>query len=806
MKENYKRILPHLLVVLIFVGITLIYFTPVLQGKKLHQGDIVNYIGSAKEINDFRKKGIEPKWTNSMFGGMPAYMISVEHKHNFIDTLDKMLRFLPRPADYVFLYLISFYLLLLSLNFRTKQAFMGALAFGLSSYLFIILGAGHNSKANAIGYFPLVTAGILMIFYRQKYLWGMIISTLAIALEINANHYQMTYYLIWMLIIFVIIQGFYDYKQKQFKHFTKAIGFTVIACILALCINITKLWSTYEYSKHTIRGKSELTINPDKKAVKPNSGLDRDYITAWSYGKMETFNLFIPNFMGGGSVDKLPKGGAVYNALRDKVPKKQLHQLVNRFPTYWGTQPFTEGPAYIGAVVILFFIMGCFLVKGKTKWWLVVSTLFSIVLSWGKNMAWLTDFFIDYVPLYNKFRAVSSIQVIAEFAVPLLAAFAIKSLFDSRVDVKQKIKTLKKSGIITLGLCVFFYLFGGMIFSFESSMDAEYASYGLPMDMAKIDRLTMLKSDCLRAILFLLITLGVLYFYFKGKLKPLWTVVVISLALMLDLVTVNKRYVNNEDFVKAKKMQRPFTPSAANLQILKDKNVYRVFNTMVNPMQDASTSYFHHSIGGYHAAKLMRYQQLYDFHISKMNIEVLNMLNVKYLIQKGENNRPNAVINPNANGNAWVVNSYKIVQNADEEIQALSNFNSKKEAIVDIKFKDILKGFTSSDNSTASIQLMDYQPNYLLYNFQSNKDELAIFSEIYYPKGWNAYIDGKLTPHFRTNYVLRGLRIPKGRHKIEFKFEPQSFYIGDKITLASYILFFCVISFLCYGKYKRFVN
>ncbi len=786
--EILKRNLPHILVVGLFVLISMVYFNPLLSGKKLYQGDITNFKGMSKEIVDFRKdhNGEEPYWTNSMFGGMPAYQISVLYNNDWVKSIDSAIRFLPHPASLLFLYFISFYFMMILLGNDWRISLIGALAFGLSTYFLIIIDAGHNAKAHAIGYFPMITAGIILAF-RKKYLLGGLITALFMALEINANHFQMTYYL---GLLILILGGFYLYeavKQKSYMQFGKSVAVLLLAVLLAFGSNATKLMTTYEYTKYSTRGPSELTI--DKHESGKTSGLDRDYITQWSYGIVESFNLMIPNFTGGGSGESLPADSHLAQALRGKVPPQQIKQIIANAPTYWGDQPFTSGPAYVGAIVIFLFVLGLFLVDGAIKWWLLAGTIMSLLLSWGKNFMPLTDFMLDFFPMYDKFRAVASIQVVLEFTMPFLGVLALKEWFFGEKAKEEKKKYMLISLASTAGLTLLFVLIGSWIFDFSGLSDAQYAKMGFPMDAIVADRVSMLQSDGIRTILFIIFTGIALCMFMKGKMSKNISLATIAFLIVFDLAGVDKRYLNNDSFVNKRKVDKPFTMTSADKEILKDKSIYRVYNASVNTMSNSSTSYFHQSVGGYNGAKLKRYQELWDMQVAKNNTQVLNMLNVKYFIIPNQD-RLQVQMNPMANGNAWFVDEFKFVDNADEEIQSLTNLNTRFQAVIDKKFAKNIPSDKVVLDSTASIKLVHYQANEIKYISNNMNDGLAVFSEIYYPKGWHATIDGKEADISRANYVLRALWIPKGEHEIVFKFQPEIIKIGDKIMIGSNILLF----------------
>lgn len=795
---SIKKLIPYIVAVVLFVILSLAYMSPVLEGKKLNQGDIVRHNGMAKEIRDFRDStGEEALWTNSMFSGMPAYQISVKYNGNLIQYIDKIMRLgLPRPADLVFLYMIGFFILLIVLRVNPWLSIAGAIAFGFSSYFLIILEAGHTSKAHAIGYMAPVIAGFVLA-YRGKYLAGGILTMLFLALELRAGHPQMTYYLMMLLLLFGLAELIGALRNHKIIHFAKASSVILVAVIIAVLTHTTNLWATWEYGKDTIRGKSELSTQKENRT----SGLDKDYATAWSYGVAETGTLIIPNFHGGSSMGKLSTNSDTYKLLiENNVPRKQAEAFIGGAPTYWGSQPFTSGPVYIGSIVVFLFIFGLFVIKGPMKWWLLAGTILSILLAWGKNFMPLTEFFLDYFPGYNKFRAVSMTLVIAELTIPILAFLALNEVFKKEIDKQKLIKSLQYSFYIVGGFLLIFVLLPGAFFNFSSVSDAQLPEW-LIQTMID-DRISLLRMDALRSLVFVLLTSVVLWFYLKGKLKVTYVFGLLIILVLVDMWPVDRRYLNDNNFVQSSRMDKPFAKSAADEFILKDVDPnFRVLNLTVDPFKDAATSYYHKSIGGYHGAKLRRYQELYDAQIQqKFNMNVLNMLNAKYIIQPDNNKKPAAQINMAALGNAWFVEDYLLVDNADQELEALNDFDPTKLAIIDKRFSENLNGFSPSVDSTAAIKLIEYKPNELKYQTNTRKDQLLVFSEIYYDKGWNAYVDGELTPHIRANYVLRAMILPAGKHLVEFKFEPKVYKVGEKISFASSLLL--IILVLGYGVFE----
>jgi len=801
---NLKFFSTHLVSLLVFIIAALLYFHPVLKGEKLSQSDITQHIGMAKEVNDYRlTTGLEPYWAESAFSGMPTYQIGTYFPHDYLTYLDRLIRFLPRPADYLFLYFFGFYIMLLAFKVDWKLAIMGSLAFGFSTYLMIIFGAGHNAKAHAIAYMPLVLAGVIYVF-KKKYLTGFTLTAVATALEIKANHPQMTYYLLYAIFILGIIELIEAVKKKKITQFTSQSLIIITGMLLAVGVNSTRLMATKEYSDFSTRGNTSLTINSDGTPKEVTSGLSKDYITQFSYGISETFNLLVPRYMGGGTVERLDKTSNTYKYVSSIASPKQAEGFTKQVYTYWGDQLIVEAPAYVGAVIIFLFFLGLFLVKGKFKYWLVASTVFSIIMSWGRNFEFLTNLFIDYVPLYNKFRAVSSFQVIAELCIPLLGILAIKEFIFTEISKKEKLEAIKKAFYVTSGLILIGLFYAISFSTFEGLRDANYSQYEGLLDAVISDRKSLLYNDSFRSLVLISVSFSILWLFLKQQINKIKVIIVFTLLILFDLVQVNLRYVNEDDFKQARKIDKPFTASNADLQILKDKTHYRVANFSGDPFQDGRTSYFHKSIGGYHAAKMGRYQDLIEFQLGKQNMQIFNMLNVKYFIIPDDNGKEEAQQNPNANGNAWFVNEIKYVQTANEEIKALDSLNTKKIAIL----KDLNSyGFEDSKkynvDSLATIKLTKYSLNALSYESFSNQNEFAVFSEIYYKDGWNAYIDGELKPHLNVNYVLRGLEIPAGNHRIEFKFEPKVIQTGSTISLMSYVLLFLIpLGWFLYNKKK----
>lgn len=806
MQPNYKKFLPHLIVFILFVVASLAYFNPVLQGKKIFQSDIVQYSGMAKQQNDFRETtGEETYWTDAAFGGMPTYQLGAKYPNNYIKQLDLAIRFLPRPADYLFLYFIGMYILLLVLKVDYKLAFLGALAFGFSTYLIIILGVGHNAKAHAIAYMPLVLSGIFLTF-RGKYLWGFLLLTVSMALELVANHFQMTYYLLLLVLIIGIVYLIDAFRKKLLSHYFKAVAIMAGAVLIAIGLNATNILATKEYAATSTRGKTELTINADGTPKVNKTGLDFDYITEYSYGKLESFNLFIPRFMGGSSAEAFPENSkTVETLMRMGASAQEANQVLSQIPMYWGDQTFVGAPAYIGAIVIFLAVLALFFIRGRLKWWVVSAFILTLLLSWGKNFAGLTQFFIDYVPMYDKFRAVSSIQVIIELILPILAIVGLHQFFSQFEREEEKKKALLWTTGIVGGITVVFLLFKTTLFDFAGPFDSYFREeMGVPfLDAIREDRMSLFTSDAIRSLIFVAITAAVLWFFLKGKLNKGIAIAALSVLVLIDLVGVDRRYVNEENFVQARMVETPFQKNGADIQILKDDGHYRVYDATTNAFNSGRASYFHNALGGYHAAKPGRMQDLFEFYISEGDIGILNMMNVRYIIVQNKNGGAVAQRNPYANGDVWFVQNVLPAENANEEILLLDSLNTKETAVIHRKFLDKIPTEKIERDSTATIELFSYRPNHLVYEAATKTPQLAVFSEVYYPKGWHAYINGKPAEYFRADYALRAMVIPPGNNKIEFKFEPEVIETGSTISLVSALVFLLILLSGLYFVFRK---
>jgi hypothetical protein len=821
----WRKVFPFATAILVFVLITIAYFNPLLEGKKLDQHDITMWKGMSKEIIDFREDNkAEPLWTNSMFGGMPAWQISVVYTGNLMRYVKKIVTFgLPYPLSAVFMYFLGFYILLLVLKVDPWLSMAGALAFGFSSYLFIILGAGHSSKAIAIGFMAPVLAGIVLAF-QGKYAQGGLLTAIALALQLEANHLQITYYLALLVVITGIFHLIDAFRFKTFPNFFKASGVLIIAALLAVLTHGTNLYATWEYGKESMRGAPVLT----KDVADQTKGLDRSYITHWSYGIGETWSLLIPNAKGGGSAMIGATNPALENADRN------FKQALAQQNAYWGDQPGTSGPVYSGAIVMFLFVLGLFFVKGKYKWILLGGTILSIMLGWGKNFMPFTDFFLDYIPGYNKFRAVSMTLVIADLTLPLLGFLGLYQIFKKPELFKEKQKWFFVAFGLTGGLSLIFYLLPGVFFNFFSGFEIEQFTrmkQSNPADAGQINlfmseleavRMNIFKKDAIRSFFYITLAAGLIYAFGVQKLKQNWLTAALTLLILADMVTINTRYLNSNNFVAKRKAEVPFQASTANQEILKDIDPnYRVLDLTASTFNDAGAAYFHHSIGGYHGAKLQRYQDMIEHHIqSEMTAisgvlsqnptlsalqevlnesQVLNMLNTRYIIF---NPQSPPIRNISAFGNAWPIEKIEWVDTPNEEIDALAYHDLRNTAVVHKEFSSLLEGFTPVSGNPASIKLTSYEPNHLIYSAELGHESLIVFSEIWYTAGWKAYIGGVEQPLIRANYALRALRVASGTSQIELKFEPKVWAIGQKVSLVSSALLLLLILAWAYSELK----
>ena len=842
-----KKAIPHIIAIVSFLIITFAYLSPVFSGKDIFGGDTQSYVGMAHEANTYNATHDEQTlWTGSMFSGMPTYQICMKDDSSIISILDDTLRLLPGPVYKVFLYLVGFYILLIAFGLSPYLAIAGSIAFSFGSYNLIILVAGHNTKAIAIAYMAPIIASIYLGFKKEKPYLGATLLALFLGLGIYANHIQIIYYTLFIAIILGISEIVFAIKEKTIKKFLISFGFLCLGAVLAIGLNATRLLTTAEYSKYTMRGDSNgLTLIESGN----KHGLDIDYITAWSYGIDETLTLLIPDFKGGSSATYLDAdshtaqkmgqltgfrdtGKDLSSTDKERLSRtnnpKNLAELVyiQPMPTYWGTQPFTSGPVYAGAIVCFLFIVGCIIVPNRQRYWLIAATILGILLSWGHNFMPFTEFFVNYVPLYDKFRTVSMTLTISCLCMAILAFLAIKELMDENVDTKKKLKSLYIGAGITGGLCLIFALIPSLAGDFSASSDNSYGStYSFLTQTLPLDRMGMLGADALRSFIFIALAFALLFFYVKGKVKTIVASIALIILCAADMIPVAHRYLNERSFVKKEVTNKPFSASDADKYILADKTEdFRVLNLTVDIFNSSAPSYFHKNVGGYSAVKLRRYQELIEVHLSKeirnftyslktistlaeaeeafKQTPVLNMLNTKYVIYA-----PQAmpIVNPYKMGNAWLVDNVNLVNSADEEMLSLGLDSLANTVIVD-KSTENAPADKKYNSANGKIELINYEPNVMTYKFSSTEDQLAVFSEIYYPDGWNAYINGEKATYFRANYLLRAMNLKAGDYTIEFRFEPKSYDIGKILSIICSILLTTALGYIIFAVFKKKSN
>ena len=779
-------IVKQLSVIIFFIITSLLFFFPILKGKKILQNDIVQYSGMSKELKDFRDKNDEETyWVNNAFSGMPTYQLGAKYPHNYIKQLDLLIRFLPRPSDYLFLYFLGFYFLMLSLKVEYRLAVLGALSFGLSTYLIIIIGAGHNAKAHAISYMPFVLGSIIYVV-RKKYLIGFFLTTIFLGLQLTSNHFQMTYYLMFIVIIMSIWFIINCIKEKDFNHLKRTSYTLFAALIFSLLLNSSNILATIEYSGESTRGSSSsLTINPDGSFKENNSkGLDREYITQWSYGIFESLNLFIPKIIGGGSSENLDQNSSFYKLLRNNgYSPIESNQIIKNSPTYWGDQPFVEAPAYIGVVVFFLFVFSVFLYRGNHRGWLLASIIVSLLLSFGKNFSLLTDLFIDYFPIYDKFRAVSSIQVILELCIPIFAVLGLSKLISQEVQYKSKLSALNYTAVLFISILSTLFLFKGY-FSYSGISD-QYMDDSI-VEALISDRQNIFIDQLKRTLFFISIAYLIIFLYLKSKFSKQLMIVAFCIVICYDLISFSKNYVNEENFVDPVFVENPFNKDDVYQSIAQDKSDFRILDLTEN---STKPNYFFNSVNGYHAAKLGRYNDLMEFYLNKTHLNTLSMLNTKYIIFEKEGVKE-IYQNDNASGSAWFVKENIKVLNDDQEIKRLDSLNFRD---VSVSQSFLNKTY---QNTNSSVVLSEKSSDYISYNVSTDNLSLIIFSEIFYPKGWKSYINGKQVTNHRFNYTLRGLEVPSGNHKIEFIFDPNIVKLSSRISLFSSLGFVLLVFIL----------
>lgn len=830
--NTLKKCLPDAIVIVIFAVISFAYFfVPVSQGKILFRHDSQASVGLGQELTQYEQRtGEVTRWTNSVFSGMPTYQISPSY--NSTDGLSAVMSayhlWLPDYVWFIFAYLLGFYILLRAFNFRQSLAALGSIIWAFSSYFLIIIAAGHLWKVMALAYLPPMIGGVVLA-YRGKYLWGFIVTAVFTAFEIKANHVQMTYYYLFIVLFMVIAYLVQAIREKRLQHFFKASGILIAAALIGIAINISNLYHTWEYQKESMRGKSELT--KANSANQTSSGLDRDYITQWSYGIDETLTLLVPDAKGGASVPLSQNATAMAKA--NPEVENMLPQLYEAIPQYFGTQPGTSGPVYVGAFVLFLFVLGLFIVKTPIKWALLAATALSILLSWGHNFMGFTNFFLDYVPMYAKFRTVASILVIAEFTIPLLAALALKRIVDEPTVLTKNMKYVYASLALTAGVALAIALMPSMMGPFVSDQERQMLSgiQGMTPDVQNMMlssiatmRGAMVSADAWRSIVIIIIGVAMLLLFKAQKIKAIYLIVGISALCLIDLWQVDKRYLNDEMFVPKSERDTPQQATATDLQILKDKSLsYRVLNFASGAFNENNTSYFHKSIGGYHPAKLRRYQEMIDKYIApemqtamqaiankggvmsevdgRKLFPILNMLNAKYFIVPLQGNATTSIQNPYAQGNGWFVDKLTYVADANAEYAGVGKIDVSHEAVADKKFEPIL-GQTQTNDSTARVVLTKYEPNNMTYTVSSTKGGVVVFSEVYYP-GWSATIDGQPAELGRVNYILRALNVKAGKHEVVLDFHPTSISTTETIAYAALIVLLLAICVAIYSEKKK---
>ncbi|GGE34489.1 YfhO family protein [Sphingobacterium cellulitidis] len=817
MKTWFKENQNHLIIIGIFLLLVVFYFTPVWQGKTLLQSDVMQARGSQKEIFEYREKdGTTPLWTNSMFGGMPTYQIWYDHASNITTHIGPAIRAVfPPPSDVLLLFLLGGYFLFSVLRLRPWVAAIGAVALAFSSYNMIYVEAGHINKAYAIAYFaPII--GSVILCYRGSKFWGPSLLALFLALELRANHIQMTYYLFIALMVLVGFELYYAIRDKKLNKFLQATGLQLIGVVIAVLVNASVLFPTYEYSKETIRGKANLTKTDA--SGKSNAGLDKEYAYEWSQGIGENITFLIPNAYGGRSGGTMTeKSNSVKVIEKIGASKAEALQYANRaLSTYWGDKRFTSGPWYFGAGIIFLFVLALFVVKDRLKWWILAATVLTIFLSFGRHLPFISDLFFDYLPMYNKFRAVESILVIPSVLIPLLAIMGLNEIITRGNEIKDLDKKVLYSGGAVAIICLMIALMPSILAlrtanhqEFVAALQQQVQDPTLGAELANAllkDRADLASSDAWRSFFIVVLTAGFVWFYVKKKLTVAVLTAAIAVITIVDLWAVDKRYLNSESFVDKSIYEKPIPEREVDQLIHLDKDLsYRVFDLTTSPFNDASTSFFHKSIGGYHAAKLMRFQELLENQFNgDFNEDVLDMLNVRYIISKDQSNNSDRIHRrSSALGNAWFVNNIRFVNSNQAEMDALNTFDPKKEAIINEGLKGQIGNASIGQPTNAEIKLTSYHPDTLKYEYSAGNNVFAVFSEIFYDKGWKAYVDGEEVPIIRTDYLLRGLSLPGGNHKVEFIFAPDSMRISNIISLVASIILVLGLGFAIWLSLKH---
>lgn len=801
MNSVFKRWSPYIISVLFMLFLSVIYFSPdIFEGRVLFQGDTQQGIAIGEEGRAFKEAtGETTRWTNSLFGGMPNFQISPSYGNNdIIRVIEKVYSlWLPTPVSYIFIMMLGFFILLTVLRVKWPLALLGSVAYAFSSYFFIIIAAGHIWKFITLAYIPPTLAGVILA-YRGKYVAGAALTAFFGMLQICSNHIQMSYYFGFFIVALVVSYAIEAWRNSTWSNFGKATGALAVAAVLAIAANMPNIYNTYEYAKETMRGKSELVSPGGKSESTDSGGLSLDYITQWSYGIDESWTLLVPDVKGGATGYIAQDSEAV----ADTDPS--LRPYVGQMNHYWGDQPFTAGPVYAGAVVMFLFFIGCFVVKGAIKWASIAAILLTLMLSWGHNFMPLTEWFVNNFPLYNKFRTVSSILVVAEFCIPLIAVLGLKEVLAAPSLLTEKKYRLYVPLALTAGVALLFALFPSLFFDFLSKEESKFVAanpdYSFIFDELARVRVGIFSSDAWRTFWFVAAAFAVVAMFVYGKMKGMAAVALLGAMVLIDMYGVNKRYLNSGNFVEKQRVENPFPPTAADRAILQDEDPnFRVLNMTVNTYEDPVTSYYHKSVGGYSAAKLRRYDDLIKYQLKNNNVHVINMLNTKYLIVPDENGAPQAVLNPDAAGNAWFVSDILWVDDANAEMKALDDFDEKSTAVVDTHFREFVNGAVAPSQGD-TIYLESYKPNNLVYKASSANGGFAVFSEIYFPWGWHVSIDGEEVEHVRVNYVLRGLQIPAGEHTVIFRFDPDSLHVTTAVAYASIGAIFLLSLFAVFSE------
>ncbi|GLR16213.1 YfhO family protein [Portibacter lacus] len=801
MKFNWSKVIPHVSALAIFMFLAVVYFNPQLEGKKLPMGDITSFLGMSKEATDFEKEtGEQTLWTNSMFGGMPTYQITARQKNNVAKRIEQVSQmFFDRPIGYFISGMVFFYIALILLGVNPWLSILGAIAFSFTTNNLVLFEAGHTSKIRALMASSMIIGGTILA-YKNKLLLGAFAFTVGLAVNIYANHYQMTYYLGILLMIYVIFELVSHIKSGKLKDFGISSAVLLLCTFVALGTSASKLLTTMEFAEDTMRGKPIIeTAAGDVTSSSQVDGLEFNYAMNWSNNALDLFSSYIPGFVGGGSAEPISKSSALAKSLKGRAN-------IDKGPLYWGGLPSTSGPIYFGAVMFFLFIFGLFVVKGPIKWWMLSAVIVTFMFSMGKNLEWFNRFFFDYVPLFNKFRTPNSVLSVTAILIPFLGILGLNELFKSDIDKEDLIKKLYIAAGILLGSCVIFGLAGPALFDFSAPNDARYGQMGYDVNAIIKDRQSLLRSDSFRSFAFIALAAGLIWLYLKDKLKSVYVILGLSLFTIIDLFGIGKRYLNNDDFVSAREIQNKYQPRDVDIYIMKDTDPhFRVHDMTQDPFNSSFASYFHKTIGGYNPAKLQRAQDLIDYHISQGNMNVLNMLNTKYFITN--NNEGKAVVQPNmqALGNAWFVEDIIMLKTNLEEINGLAGFDPNKTALVNSEFSNYFEGWTVSKSENARIQLTEYKPNKLTYTSTGTGDKLAVFSEMWYGpnKGWQAYLDGQPVDHIRVNYALRAMKVPAGSHTIVFEFDPQTYKLGTVISLISSLILVGLLGFMIFLYFKR---